>query len=107
MSDWKELVGVATASALAIFGGLWLSFADFSTVQSGTQSIELFITAVVLSVKPTGLSLAIDAVAAAISGVVSFKTVGQNIVLGLFGFVFVYSFLSITVNYFFVAPNFP
>lgn len=105
MSDWTQLVGAAFTAAFALFAAIWLHSADLSTVSSGSQSLEVFLTAVLLSVKPTGFSLLVDVAAAILSGMVSIRTVGGNIAAGIFGFLFIYFFVSIMVNFLFVAPS--
>lgn len=106
MSDWEGLVKAAFSAALALFGFIFLNIADLSSVQAGANSLELFVTAVILSIKPTGFSLFVDVVAAIVSGVVSFRAVGKNVVAAIFGFLFIYFFIAILVNYFLVAPSF-
>lgn len=105
MSDWSELVGGAFAAALALFAALFFLFADFSSTSASIDGLEQFLTAIVLSFKPSGISFFIDAVAALLTGIVSFKTVGENVIAWIFVTAFVYSFISISVNYFFVAPG--
>lgn len=105
MSNWSELIQVAVASALALFGALFFIFVDFSSTSAAIDGTERLLTAIILSFKPTGISFLIDAVAALLTGVVSFKTVGGNVVAWIFVAVFVYSFISISVNYFVVAPG--
>ncbi|WP_049947663.1 hypothetical protein [Candidatus Halobonum tyrrellensis] len=105
MSDWGEMVRAAFGAALAIFAFIFLKTADLSSVQSGGESLQLFLIALVLSLKPTGFSLIVDAGAATLSGVVSFRMVGENVVATIFVFLLLYFFISLVVNYLFVAPG--
>lgn len=101
--DWEDLVGAAFLAAFALFVFLFLSFADFSTTSASIDSLERFIVAATLSIVPSGLSLWIDLAAAALSGVVSVQILEDNALAALFAFLFVYFFVSISVNYLFVA----
>lgn len=104
MTDWTEFVDKAFAVALAIFGFLFLYvLADFSSLSASIESLEHFVLAFGYSLKPTGLSLFIDAVAASITGVVSFKAVKENVLFGLFIALVLYFFFAILGNYLFVV----
>lgn len=101
--DWEEFVGTAFIAALALFVALfYMAFADLSSPTATIESLEHLILAITLSFKPSGLSIAIDLVAAALTGVVSLQAVKQNVLAGIFIALFLYFFLAILGNYIFV-----
>lgn len=50
----------AFVADLAPFAFIFLNTTDLSSIQAGAYSLELFFAAIVLSLKPTGLSLVED-----------------------------------------------
>lgn len=101
--DWGEFVGAAFAIAVLLFALLFLKFGDFSSMSAMTESTSNFLLAIGYSLKPTGLSLWIDLIAAVLTGVVSFRAVQRNVLMGIFGGLVLYFFLAIIGNYLFVV----